>query len=194
MKLLLDIDGVIIRDKLLLDHVRYNVVKYVSTKLPSIESPSKLNTRLYNKYGHTAKGLRIEYGIDTSDFDDHVYNKHVLEHLYDFLKSDEFLNDARTLHTFKNKSLFSNAPLKWTTPVSEILKCDTGVYSKPDIHTYLRFPETEHYIFVDDKIGNLVPISVLSNWTPIHFSETIECNYIKTIHSLEQLKSENIYL
>jgi hypothetical protein len=37
--LLLDVDGVLIRDRPLLDHVRYNVNAYVAKKLPNVKNP-----------------------------------------------------------------------------------------------------------------------------------------------------------
>ena len=54
--LLLDIDGVVIRDKPLLDHVKNNCVAYVKEKLPKCKDPQETNRVLYLANGHTARG------------------------------------------------------------------------------------------------------------------------------------------
>ena len=55
--LLLDVDGVLVRDRPLLDHVRYNVNAYVAKKLPNVKNPGRVNQILYSQYGHTGRGL-----------------------------------------------------------------------------------------------------------------------------------------
>lgn len=198
MSLLLDIDGVIVRDKPVLDHVRNNVVRYVNKKLPGMKRHSKLNNLMYRAYGHTAKGLQREFGIDTSDFDDFVYTPHVLNHLYDFLKTSEtFKNDAGVIRGMIYRGwdveLFSNSPLCWSEIVQDAI--GNGIknecaYSKPDIETYLRVnDDKKKIVLVDDKMCNLMPALFFPNWTPVHFSIYRETQFIKTVGSMYELST-----
>lgn len=193
MTLLLDVDGVIIRDKPLLDHVRNNVVRYVNKKLPGMKRHAKLNSLMYRAYGHTARGLEREFGVDVSDFDECVYTPEVIDHLKDFLKNDaSFLNDAALLRGLNREiQLFSNAPLVWTLPVRDAIDpsiyAGLGTYSKPELDTYVSFDQTKKYIFVDDKMCNLMPALFFSNWTPIHFSKHRETQLVKTVGSIYEL-------
>lgn len=195
-KLLLDIDGVIVRDKTVLDHVRNNVVRYVNKKLPGMKRHSKLNNLMYRAYGHTAKGLRKEFGVDTSDFNDFVYTPHVLNHLFDFLRtSDTFQNDARIIRGFMYRGwdveLFSNSPMCWSELVQDAIGDvgNSGTYSKPDIETYLKInDDSKKIIVVDDKMCNLMPALFFPNWTAVHFSEYRETQFIKTVKTMYELE------
>lgn len=195
--LLLDVDGVLIRDQNLLNHVKNNVVRYVRTKLPACSDPIQVNNLLYKSYGHTAIGLEKEYGIDTSDFNNKVYTPRVLEHLYDVLDySDEFSRDSKTIRRILSMGydveLFSNAPLVWTEPVRDALDSfrviNGGEYLKPNLESYLHVNDNSvDYIFVDDKMCNLLPSLFFKNWTPVHFSEKYENTFIRTVNSFDLL-------
>lgn len=192
--LLLDVDGVLIRDKCLLDHVKYNAVRYVSKKLPTVHA-SRTNSLLYKAYGHTAIGLEKEYDIDASDFDAWVYTPQLIEQLEEFIEtSDEFKHDVKTIRGILTMGydveLFSNAPLVWTEPVRRAIddfRVNNGVYSKPNIDSYTRFDKSVNYVFVDDKMCNLLPSLFFKNWTPIHFSEYQESQFLPTINSLDSI-------
>lgn len=177
--LLLDIDGVLIRDYVLLDHVKSNIVRYVSKKLPGMKRHQKINNLLYKAYGHTAIGLQEEFGLDTRDFDDYVYNRYLLAHLYDYIQTDEkFKRDSivlRHLCDVSRVTFFSNAPLDWTEPIREAIDLritNTDGNLKPKFDSYLKFGFSDKIVFVDDKIENLIPTVMLEHWTPIHYSET----------------------
>ena len=195
-KLLLDIDGVIVRDYVLLDHVKSNIIRYVSKKLPGMKRHEKINNLLYKAYGHTAIGLQEEFGLDTRDFDDYVYNRYVIAHLHDYLTSNENFNrDKRILREICDShavSFFSNAPLQWTNPIREAIDLrikNTSNNLKPKLESYMKFGTHEKIIFVDDKLENLKPTLFLENWTPIHYTQEPESQQIKSISDLK-----NIYL
>lgn len=193
--LLLDIDGVLIRDEVLLDHVKHNIVKYVHKKLPNQKNPYRLNNYLYMKYGHTATGLRKEYGVDTLDFDYRVYTPRVLDHLENFLDTREFKRDADILRNVLNMGwdveLFSNSPLVW----SEQVKCkidshrvvNKRVYEKPSASSYTQFDPFREYLFVDDKVSNLLPTLFMDNLKQIHFSSQKEEEQLETVSSIDEL-------
>jgi hypothetical protein len=194
--LILDIDGVIIRDRLLLEHVRYNIVQYVRAKLPDAKNPARVNDILYNSYGHTGKGLKTSFLVDSSDFNEKVYNTSVLSHLSAILTTPEFKNDAKIIRDILDNnwqvSFLSNSPLVWSTPVKEAISKDIKIiyneeYLKPQIDAYLQFPTDGEYIFVDDKITNLNPALFLKNWMPVHFNEEYKRSKFLTIGSMYEL-------
>lgn len=198
--LLLDIDGVIVRDRVLLDHVKNNIVRYVHRKVPSHMNPYNLNNMLYKMYGHTATGLKKVYGLDTRDFNYEVYDTHVLEHLYDFLETPEFKDDANTIrHVLDlgfNVEFMSNSPLIWSEPVKYAIDHtrieNKGAHDKPNFDTYLKFDETKEYIFIDDNIQNLLPTLCFNNWNQFHFSQNKRSQVIPTVSSMDELSEKII--
>lgn len=198
--LLLDIDGVLIRNPVLLDHVKSNIIRYVYKKLPNEKNPHKINSLLYKAYGHTAIGLNKEYGIDTRDFDNRVYTPRVLDHLDSFLDTREFQDDADIVRRILSIGcwdieLFSNSPLVWSEPVKYAIDPgrirNSGVNSKPKINTYLKFDPLRRYICVDDNVQNLIPTLFLNNWKQIHFSDKKSdeegCQFMMSVSSMDEL-------
>ena len=203
--LLLDIDGVLVRDPVLMDHIKYNIVRYVQRKLPGYGNPRRMNNLLYRAYGHTATGLRKEYGVETRDFDSCVYTSQVIGHLEDFLDTPEFHHDAdivrNILNIGWNVEFFSNAPLVWTEPVKHAIDPfrikNSGSYEKPKFETYLKFDPYRKYVFVDDNVCNLLPTLVFDNWKQVHFTESKNrggqfMTSISSMDELEQLVKQNI--
>jgi FMN phosphatase YigB (HAD superfamily) len=181
--LLLDIDGVIVRDKLLLAHVKENCVRYVQAKLPECKDPRNVNRVLYLTHGHTARGLTHSFGIDTSDFNEKVYDKSVLDHLAEVIYSADFQAEAKEVHDFSQKgwnvTLFSNAPEVWCRQVARAigdevyLRCPAmdGPF-KPDAAAYENFSKVQTHVFVDDSLKNIGAARSLPNWHPIHFEDS----------------------
>lgn len=178
--LLLDVDGVVIRDKLLLEHVKYNAVQYVRAKLPEAKDPIKVNQLLYQRYGHTARGLKSAFEIDTSDFNEFVYDKSLLSHLGHVLMTSEFKEDAKIIRQLGKEwdiRLFSNAPLDWTLPIADCLGVAVsydGTFLKPDPRAFSKFPRDIRKFYVDDAMPNLVTAGYMHNWVPIHFDPVVE--------------------
>ena len=192
--LLLDVDGVLVRDAVLLDHVKNNAVRYVKTKIPENQNANIINNLLYKSYGHTAIGIEREYGINANDFDSKVYNRVLLSHLSDFIEnSKDFKNDTKIIQQILSMGyeveLFSNAPLSWTEPIKRSIdkRIKNGVYCKPAMKTYVKFNPCKDYVFVDDKMCNLMPSLFFKIWTPIHFSEHSEFGGIPTINPLNSI-------
>ncbi|NBX48615.1 hypothetical protein EBT25_01515 [bacterium] len=180
--LLLDVDGVLVRDKQLLQHVRNNCVRYVAKKVPACKQPDRLNTAMYSMSGHTARGLRDAFAIDTSDFNDFVYDVPVRTRLWELLSSTEFQQDAAEIHKLTQNgwkvTLFTNAPIKWAGEVAHAIsdevyvRCPdelTHTPMKPEIAAY-DFAKHHINVFVDDKITNLTPTLKLHNWKPVYFN------------------------
>ena len=183
--LVLDIDGVVVRDRLLMAHVRDNCVRYVRSKLPECKDPRQVNQVLYLVHGHTARGLTHSFGFDTSDFNEKVYDKRLLDHLGEVLSRDEFQAEAKEIHDFTHKgwnvTLFSNAPETWCRRVARaigddvFLRCPgedvTQSPLKPEAAAYQDFSKVQTHVFIDDSLKNLGTARWLPNWHPIHFDE-----------------------
>ena len=179
--LLLDVDGVMIRDRLITQHLEHNINSYVAKKLPMARNIHMIRTMLFNRYGHTGRGLQKAFCINTSDFDSEVYDKSLLNHLYGYIDTPMFRDDAEDIHNLIerdgwNVTLFSNAPVEWVAPVALAIDHRVNVPTdrlllKPESGSYGQFPRNQKYIFVDDMISNLLTPSLLPNWKCIQFAD-----------------------
>jgi hypothetical protein len=191
--LLLGVNGVLVRDRVLLDHVKNNTIQYVSKKLPREPNPNKLTNELTRVYGHVTVGLRKEYGIKTHDFVSRVYDSNLLDHLADFIDSHEFYRDIEIIRRLVDMGwdveLLSNSPLVWSEPVKYAI--DPGMrntlYEKPVIDMYHKFDPCRKYIYIDSKLCNLLPTAYFDNWSHIHFSEKAEFNFLDGVSSMKEL-------
>ena len=180
MALLLDIDGVLVRDKLLLAHVKSNCVDYVRAKLPECKNPTDTNNALYLAHGHTARGLKKVFGVDTRDFNKKVYDKRLMDHLSEVIYGTEFQLEAKDVHDLSqsgwNVTLFTNSPPEWAMRVAQAIghdikvKCPVNDY-KPSPSVYLDFPNDRVNVFVDDSLKNIGTARWLDKWLPVHFNE-----------------------
>jgi len=177
MNLLLDCDGVVVRDRLLMAHVKHNATHYVQHKIPDCKDPADVNNIMSLVYGHTARGIENGFKIDASDYNSYVYDKSLMNHLADVLEGPNFQKDAEIINEIINDgwdvTLFSNAPVEWLWPtalsISDMVKCKSVKY-KPETHAYDWFDDKNN-IYVDDSLKNLGAIRKRSNWKPIHFNE-----------------------
>lgn len=178
--LLLDIDGVIVRDKLLLEHVKDNCVRYVASKLPHTKDPGKTNSALYLAQGHTGRGLQKIFKVDTSDFNKKVYDKQLMDHLSEVIYGTDFQQEAKEIHELTQKdwkvTLFTNSPIEWAGPIaraiSDNLYIDCAIdHYKPDACRYTKFPKHMTIFYVDDSLKNLGTARWLPNWHSVYFNE-----------------------
>jgi FMN phosphatase YigB (HAD superfamily) len=180
--LLLDIDGVILRDKLLLEHVKDNCVRYVASKMPESKDPRKTNSALYLSHGHTARGLQKIFNIDTSDFNSKVYDKNLINHLSEVIYGTDFQKEAEELHELTQKdwkvTLFTNSPTEWATPIARAISdnlyidcANLDLQLKPDASRYTNFPKHMTHVYIDDSLKNLGTARWLPNWHSVYFNE-----------------------
>ena len=183
--LLLDIDGVIVRDRELMQHVKKNCTAYVRSKIPTCSDPAKVNDVLHLSYGHTARGLSVGFNIDTHDFNEKVYDKKLMDHLCDVLSTFEFQEEAKYIHEWARNgwkvTLFTNAPAIWAGTVARAISDEVYIRSgpddvmsgplKPEATAYANFSKTYTNIFVDDSLKNLATTRWMANWHPVHFSQ-----------------------
>jgi FMN phosphatase YigB (HAD superfamily) len=178
--LLLDVDGVLVRDKLLLSHVKENCVNYVASKLPESKNPRETNRQLYLSHGHTARGLNMVFKIDTSDFNEKVYDKRLMDHLTEVIYGTEFQEEAKEIHELTQNgwkvTLFTNSPIEWAGQVARAIGDDIfvacpGDFMKPEVPMYTQFPNHHMHIYVDDSMKNLGTARWLPNWQCVYFNE-----------------------
>jgi hypothetical protein len=194
--LLLDVDGVLIRDNLLTKHIEYNINQYIRAKLPAAKDPGLIRSVLYQRYGHTGRGLNRSFGLDTSDFNEKIYDKSLMTHLAEYLNGSQFQDDSEEIYKLIqqdgwNITLFSNAPECWTLPVALAIDSRINVASnkhlKPEAQAYAQFDRKEKYVFVDDSITNLLTPSYLPNWKCIHYSDTPSQHKFMTAGSIWEM-------
>jgi len=199
--LLLDVDGVLVRDRALLDHVRYNCERYVKAKIPECKDPRYVNHLLYKNYGHTARGLSKSFGVDTSDFNKRVYDVPLRTRLWELLSGTEFQQDAKELCDIMdngwNVTLFTNAPMEWAGEVAHAIgrnvqiACPTDDLKntplKPEARAYIKFPGHRKYVFVDDSLKNLRTAAYLPNWQVVHYDEKKSSGFYPTVGSIWEL-------
>jgi FMN phosphatase YigB (HAD superfamily) len=183
--LLLDIDGVIVRDRLLMEHVKDNCVKYVAAKLPRCKNPRETNRMLYIGYGHTARGLSTAFQVDTSDFNEKVYDLPLMNHLADVIYGTEFQQEAKEIHELTEKdwkvTLFTNSPVEWAVPIGRAISDNVFIDCawhdistsplKPDAVRYTQFPKHVQHFYVEDSLKNLGTARWLPNWHSVYFNE-----------------------
>jgi len=141
--LLIDVDGVLLRDKGLLNYVSNKCVsfvrKYSNPKLATYNEAKLVNKSLYSNYGHTLRGMhkvwQKEYQEDSlqqlylesyNAFNDIVYDSDSIDNLHSYMKSVEFFEQSQKIVELclecKSKDIpvmmFSNAPFKWCEPVA----------------------------------------------------------------------------
>jgi len=183
--LLLDIDGVVLRDRLLMEHLKDNCVRYVAAKLPQCKDPRETNRLLYLSHGHTARGLATSFQVDTSDFNEKVYDKSLMNHLADVIYGSEFQQEAEELHRLSESgwkvTLFTNSPVEWAVPIAHAISDNVFIDCtghdvskspmKPDAARYTQFPTHMQHFYVDDSLKNLGTARWLPNWHSVYFNE-----------------------
>jgi hypothetical protein len=195
MNVLLDVDGVLIRDPKIMERTRDNIARYVGFKVPRAKDPAKLRDYLYRTYGHTGRGLVKTLGVPTPDFDVQLYDKTMMEQLAEYLTTDTFQEDAQVVRDLLNQghyvSLFSNAPGMWTWPIACAidLRLDTAKFAgyKPQPVAYTHLRNGNPVVFVDDVRKNLLPIEHHPQWIPVHYKGGTAKGRIATIERLDEL-------
>lgn len=195
MNVLLDVDGVLIRDSKILERTRDNIARYVGFRVPRAKDPVKLRDYLYRTYGHTGRGLTKTLGVPTPDFDIQLYDKTMMEDLAEYLTTDTFHQDAQVVRDLLNQghyvSLFSNAPGMWTWPIACAidLRLDTSKFAgyKPQPVAYTHLRNGNPVVFVDDVYKNLLPIQHHANWIPVHYKGEATKGRVMTIQGLDEL-------
>ena len=189
--LLLDFDGVMLKDKSLMNYQLRRSAKFVQkhSYLP-LSVCEKINAQYYPHFGHTVMMINKLFNKNTTleEYNDFVfasdrlqrlnklYTKEAQAHLSDFEKIFEYAN-TNNMSWF----IFTNAHRDWVKNFTSfdddklIWPCTLDVL-KPKLAAYDRvesmFSANEKFIFVDDSRGNLlIPEHRPNKWKPIHFTK-----------------------
>ena len=208
---LVDFDGVILRNKRVLGAVKDRVDKYVA-KVMRIDDPGraeKVNQYLYRNYGHSLIGLRKVIDDDAGDLEE--FNKFVYDDIN--IGRDDFYfakgEVAKDWEPFLNRMeclgievhIFSNAPKEWCLNFIDPKKVNGFVsdnlprkseYLKPGYQVYdvvSTWYWGKQVYFIDDKVQNLVKKHPL--WTNVLFDPKIDCDLVKLDSNLWVVKSLN---
>lgn len=190
--LLLDFDGVVLRNHPIYAHVSQRCQVYAQKFIP-IRNPIKMrqvNQELYEAYGHTVLGLKaMGYPADLQEFNHFVYGNIDIKTLYDVKETHakDIVGFKEMMKTVKGEAdhvevrLFTNAPDVWCSTIFELMGIEqiakvnvNGQYLKPDPASYevveRKFPNERNIIFVDDKLVNLRSIAKRPTWHKILYT------------------------
>lgn len=197
----IDFDGVVLRNHSVHAHVAGRCAAYVGRKLRlDAERAAARNKELYETHGHTLLGLQ-KAGVSASlkDFNEFVYSDidyaHELEglastHARDIDGLDALLQacEERMMEPF----VFSNAPAFYVdailqhmarhardssrinrltsvdTVTKDLLKPDPGAYAAVN-----RALGPASFLFLDDRLQNILPTLVRANWTGVLVTERV---------------------
>lgn len=183
--LLLDFDGVVLRDHLATKLVSIRATSYVKrlTKVNNRDA-AIINKYLYKSFGHTVTGLnKIGYPATMAD-----YNKSVYNHIDYTLIASRI--DKLAIYTLLDQCrrygikvmLFTNSPPCWHENIMariplpyKIETVDMCERLKPDPQVYMDIEKThkDHKLyFVDDNFTNFASYTLFKpNWVNIMYDE-----------------------
>jgi len=182
-KLLLDFDGVILRNKKLSDYQVRRSAEFVKKHVPlPFKDCYNINKQYYPEYGHTVIMVNNLFNKRTTleEYNEFVYNKKQLAGLVLDPPSFEHGN-AFNMFANENTYIFSNAPEEWVGHFSEMLELNIkncicprtleDLKPLPRVYSALnaRF-SGQKIVFVDDSKKNLRPVSNYANWKTMHFT------------------------
>lgn len=180
--LLLDFDGVVIRNERIAAIVKNKSESFIAKKYNLTKSQSaRVNRVFYKTHGHTA------IGVDPNNYKQHVleYNDYVFSDMeYSLLREYITPTDVRSLRnvvSLKRKyALFTNAPISWCENMcalahvdlydfidpSRCFASDEGLI-KPKKEIYDRVEESleNHIYFIDDSAINLEAVRDRDRWS-----------------------------
>lgn len=189
MNILLDFDGIVIRNQTIGKIIEQKSIDFVQSKLNISHRNSKyINRFLYKTYGHTANGI-AKYTSErlddvVYDYNDYVFNNINYKDLSSYLiKNDKDRIDTlmQTIaKTYDNKyGLFTNAPISWCENLLSCLQMDIydiidydKVYTsdegdlKPNLtmYNYIESELNDTIYFIDDSYVNLSPVLNNDRW------------------------------
>lgn len=178
--LLLDVDGVIIQQPKVIQHVSRNIVQYFSKELDlPMHNALQVNKLLYSEYGHSYRGLRKVFNFDKSihHFNTSVYTPDVLqlvkESNQDMLQHVNYMQLKQMVLRCRCENvpvyLFTNAPFVWCKTVLSASGLDKFI---PDEHII----SCDHDVMLYHEDDGFKPAGVVY--------ETVQ-HYINNVHRLE---------
>lgn len=190
IKLLLDFDGVIIRNQKILQYQYQRSAKFVQKHLHvPVTTADALNRKYYPKYGHTVTMLRQHFQkpISLEEYNEFVFPKNQIYRLDSLIdkKTFEYGNDfaAHFTSTDYDTSIFTNAHINWVMVFADLLDLpitDKDVIWPQSVELLKPFPaaydklseqlkDATRIVFVDDSVKNTDYPNLLEKWEPYHY-------------------------
>lgn len=219
MNILLDFDGIILRNEKINKIIEEKSIDFVHKKLNKSHFKSeRINKFLYKTYGHTANGI-ANYTSEklediVLDYNDFVFDNINYQDLSSYLTKDDKVRIKMLSHRSKiyehKYGLFTNAPLSWCVSLFNFLEEDLfnmidkdkvftsdGGVLKPNKLVYEKVENNlENKIhFIDDSNINLLPIKNNNKWeTHLVHSDDIKdlTDIIEKIHNITSRKELKI--
>lgn len=133
--LLLDVDGVVLKNPRVLYNVAQKITRYVRKVIPqrvSAMEADEINRCLYSTFGHTHRGLTHVYGPNVptmAEFNAAIYDDEIMQQLWTYRNDNLMQARALEVHALTERAarlgmpvyLFSNAPTVWCAAVCEAL-------------------------------------------------------------------------
>lgn len=174
---LIDFDGVVLKNKKSARFVKIQNKKYVAKKLDGVYNHKQVAEELYKHHGHTTFGLNW-MGIQSSL---HEYNRHIYDNIpneltmtkqetYDF---EQFMNTMNQADI--DVKLFSNAPVKW---IQHFIAYDQSLYAFSD--HIMRFRGSRMYnnlIKPNQKIYDMININYCQEYNDVFFIDDKFINF-----------------
>lgn len=181
--LLLDFDGVVIRNERIAAIIKDKSESFIAKKYNLTKSQSaRVNRVFYKTHGHTA------IGVDPENYKQHVleYNDYVFSELdYSRLRAYITPTDVRSLRNVvslkRRYGLFTNAPISWCENMcvlahvdlydfidpSRCFTSDEGLIKpKKDVYDHVEESTLENLIyFIDDSAINLEAVRDRDRWS-----------------------------
>lgn len=202
IKLLLDFDGVIIKNKKIIRYQYQRSAKFVQKHLHvPISTADNLNRKYFPKYGHTVIMLNEHFQIPVTleEYNDYVFPKQQIYRLDSLIDKKTFEHGNDFAKHFKSKdyqtSIFTNAHVNWVTTFADIFDLPIEEHNiiwpqsldllKPMPKAYDNvsdfFKEADRIIFVDDSEQNIEYPSRLQKWQTYHFKPKDTSNTLNQI-------------
>lgn len=190
IRLLLDFDGVVVKNKKIIQYQYQRSAKFVQKHLHvPITTADELNRKYFPKYGHTVIMLKDHFKIPVTleEYNEFVFPKEQIYRLDSLVDKQTFEHGNDFAKHFKSTSyhtsIFTNAHVNWVTTFADIFDLPIGEHNiiwpqsldllKPLPKAYHNisdlFHEADRIVFVDDSKKNIEYPSALNNWETYHF-------------------------
>jgi FMN phosphatase YigB (HAD superfamily) len=191
MNLLLDFDGVLLKNKKLDQIITKRSVDYVYSKSDKCYTyATNYNRKMYKKLGHTALIFNnsLNYHHEVCEYNAKVFQDLDFDKdIKPFMNNEDILHVSEILKSFDGNNkpgLFTNTPLIWVYETLGILGFDVERvfntdllftsdegFVKPKMDAYDNvdsFLKDEHIVFIDDNEKNIFPTVTRDNWIGFH--------------------------
>lgn len=219
--LLLDFDGVVLRNQKVKKYVEHCCTKLLSHKVNiPYKTARQVNQQLYPVYGHTSFIINRDYNVPCSmeQFNDTIYNEYInykyIEKLLSFEDVAYAKQFERLVSTWNPDTvfIFSNATDVWCANIllmvglgglipgtnmlcSNLLKAlkpSYNAYAEAESQARLLIPTLSSFVFVDDHANNLLPVKDFAHWHTFHYTAD---NTPESLHKyLETIDSNKSWL